>query len=94
MLIYMFDDRLDPANTPLLGGAGDTGGKAEMGLYHLDVYYDFGYVNSRACVAGQMACSWVIATGWPKLAMLEMVDFENRQGLYFLEPVCQCRRCP
>ncbi len=51
ILIYMTDPDLDIANTPawfvpeVPAGGND--------IYHLDVYYDFGYVHSRAFVAAQ-----------------------------------------
>ena len=75
MVMYMFDENLDVANTPdwevpELPEGGN-------GLYHTDVYYDFGYVNSRAFVAGiggkQLGDPrWMADRG-----MFEMVDFED-----------------
>ncbi|HDS08334.1 MAG TPA: T9SS type A sorting domain-containing protein [Bacteroides sp.] len=52
MLIYHYDPAFDVANAPFweepaIPGVGEGGN----GVYHLDVPYDFGYVNNKAFVA-------------------------------------------
>lgn len=75
MLIYMFDETLLVGNTPgwvvpdVPAGGND--------IYHLDVFYDFGYVHSKAIVA---------ANDWNQLGdrrwvadreVMGVIDFED-----------------
>jgi hypothetical protein len=74
MLIYKFDPTLDIDNTPgwvvpdIPAGGND--------LYHLDVYYDFSYVNSKAAVAGPDNSQLGDPHWMAEAGMFEMVDFE------------------
>ncbi len=75
ILIYMTDTDLDIANTPgwvvpdVPAGGND--------IYHLDVYYDFGYVNSKAAVAGMGGAQLGDPRWMAEAGMFEMVDFEG-----------------
>ena len=75
MLIYKFDEDLDVANTPgwvvpeIPAGGND--------LYHLDVYYDFAYVNSKAAVAGMGGAQLGDPRWMAEAGMFEIVDFEE-----------------
>ena len=84
IMIYKYDPDLDRANTPEwevpeVPGIVDGGN----GLYHLDVYYDFGYVHSKAFVAGAGGTQLGDLNWTADRGMLEMVDFEDYSDNHF-----------
>jgi len=82
MLIYMFDPTLDVANTP--GWVVPALPVDGNGLYHLDVYYDFGYVNSKAKVAGMGGTQLGDPRWMADRDVFAKVDFEDEsdRGLW------------
>jgi len=84
MLIYHYNPAFDPADAPFweepeVPGVGEGGN----GLYHLDVPYDFGYVDNRAFVASNDGGPLGDRTWDTDRGQFEQVDFENPQDRRF-----------
>ncbi len=92
IILYALDPNLDQTNAPdwvqpAIPGEGEGGN----GLYHLDVPYDFGWVNSRLYVAGVDLTSPEMPMGVPlgdmnwetDRGVMGVVDFENPRDRIF-----------
>lgn len=84
MLVYLYNPDFDPASAPDWEEPEvPTEAEGGNGIYHLDVPYDFAYIDNRAVVAatdGQQLGDrrWTADRG-----MFEPVDFENPQDRLF-----------
>ena len=90
IILYALDPDLDQTNAPdwvqpAIPGAGEGGN----GLYHLDVPYDFGWVNSKLFVAGVNPSTMAMGVplgdmNWETdRGVMGVVDFENPRDRIF-----------